>query len=128
MEEIQLALDTQIVLIAWQVSNIPCLPCHTSLVKEFEKRVYLALDGEDLDRGAGHIVAEYHKKMNKDSPARKWLQYLFTHNRVRFHKKLARMPQGLLVRLGEAHFDPEDYKFVRLCADYEYKVYSRRRG
>jgi hypothetical protein len=106
-------IDTQIVMICNDMSNITKTPDHDKLKGFFDSEIFLAMDRED------QIKTEYERKMGAES-GRKWLANLAVQDRIRMFD-LAKLPTKARVELDKEHFHQSDRKFVRLAMSAESK-------
>lgn len=114
---IDITVDTQILMIASGISNLKAEESHIKLLTHIEntETVYLVIDENGL------IKQEYENKMRHGSLGKQWLLVMASRGRIKT-VKLARWDKGLRTALSEAHFDPDDYKFVRTAMASESKI------
>lgn len=101
-------IDTQVLVIASGLSDQEAQQCHTDLLDLFRLTDWLHLAIDD------HIKSEYDERMRHGSLGQQWLLELAKAGRIRKCER-CRLDRGMQTALQEAHFDPDDIKFVRLA-------------
>lgn len=120
MAEIELTVDTGILMVAFGISEKKGDTCHQKLKEAIETKVFLALDGNTLNE-PGPVHVEYQQKFRETSPVRIWLRFLGSRSRIRFKGKPRNLAKNLRTKLAKAHFDTGDHKSVALAMATESK-------
>jgi hypothetical protein len=107
MNEIIVAVDTQIVMVGCGMASRDPAPCYCALLAAFHNSAILALDK--------HTRQEYNNNMGSTSEGRRWLTLLATRDRIKFYDRVPNESRKTKVALNKIGFSKGDFRFVRLA-------------